>query len=678
MFLAVLSRAVRHAEGKPLDPGDGTYRLIESRAEAVQWVRDRIGAAVIALDIEGDGDPDTVHPSEHQILCLGLCDGVETVIIPEAPFLDGPWHELADALEAAVTVAHNGKFDAGVLGWWLRRKNRPLKITHDTMLAHYALWPAGAPDGEHVGEGELLNRAYHGLKLLGDLYLACGNWALSNTEYQNMRTVPLERMYRYNAYDVQRTHLLLRIFRDQFRHRPRQLHAYLTVLMPASYHLGWMEGRGITVDVPYVSTELVPQMTDEVAGLTRDLIKLADDIMPGHTWPMVSTAKRLPGEGPKEARRFNPGSANQVRDLLEHQGVELPVDRKSKSGKGSTSQRNLNALLRTERKGDPFLTDLLERRRVEKLLSTYAIPLSKAHTRHPFSGTRLFPSFHLHRTLTGRLASSGPNIQNQPKYKPLRRSYVSRGPGYVVIQNDYGQAELRVMAVLGRDDYLRTFFQREAKVDGVIHLPGDPEKKMDLFKTMMPAMFPDVDFEAHPELYAKNRRQLKTVVYGVSFDRGARDIAEDLNVSVKYAQKLINDYLATVPGVAAWRQEVREHIVYEQPLVSRFGRYLLHEAITDKNLHDIQRRALSFLPQSSASDCCLLAAIKVGEKIRSENLDWEMTALIHDAIVLDVPEDEADQASQVVADFMVASAAEWFPEVPFSVDSTRGTNWAEL
>jgi len=674
VFLAVLSRAVRHAEGAPLDVGDGTYQVLITRQEAIEWIEARQSTHTIALDIEGDGDPDTVHPSRHEILCLGLCDGHETVILPEALFGDELWPELADALEKCTTVAHNGKFDAGVLGFRLRGRNQPLRITHDTMLAHYALWPAGGEDGEHA-DATTISRAYHGLKLLGDLYLACGDWSLSKHEYENMRTVALERLYQYNAWDVQRTYLLLQIFRDQFRHRPKQLKAYWEVLMPASSLLCWMEGRGLVVDVPYVASELVPDMTSQVLDLTRTLITHADKILPDHSWPLVAKAKRMPDEDVKAARRFNPGSADQVRTILESQGVVLPVDRKSKSKKGSTSKRNLGLLLKRQRKGDPFLTDLLERRRIEKLLGTYVNPLAtRPHTDHPFEGTRIFPTFHMHKTLTGRLASSGPNIQNQPKYKPLRRSYVARGPGRVVCQCDYGQAELRVMAVLGKDDFLMRFFRKEHAYN-----KGRPKaERMDLFNSLMPTVFADVDFKAHPEAFEEKRRQLKTVVYGLSFGRGARDISEDIDCTPLYAQKIIDDYLASVPGVTAWRQDVLDHVRYDVPLVSRFGRYLLHEPIDEKNQPDIERRALSFLPQSSASDCCLMAAVDLGEFIQNNDLDWEMSALIHDAIILDVPEGEAADAIKITGDFMTASAARHFPEVPFSTDATMGGSWADL
>lgn len=674
IFLAVLSRASRVAHGKDIDPGDGSYRMINNRPEAEEWVRSRIGKAVIAIDIEGDKDPETVHPSLHSVLCLGLCDGTETVIFPEELFAS-LWEELARLLEEATCVAHNGKFDATVLGWRLRNRNEPIRLAHDTMLAHYALWPAGGDDADHA-DSKVAARAYHGLKLLGNLYLGCGEWSLRGDEYKAMRSVPLERLYWYNALDVQRTHLLLRFFRDQFAHNENALKTYVKVLMPASNHLAWMESTGVTVDVEYVRTELIPAMTDQVNQLTLDLIKQVNDILPGHVWPLVAKSKRLPGENVKQARRFNPGSADQVRTVLTHQGVVLPVDRDSKTGKGSTSARTLNLLLRDSRKGDPFLTATLKRRGVEKLLGTYARPLSeRAHTDHPFSGMRIFPQFHLHKTLSGRLASSGPNIQNQPKDKVIKRAYVPSGPGRKVCQTDYGQAELRVMAVLGKDDYLRSFFKKASQYNKVL---ASGSKKMDLFNDMMPSVFPDVDFETHPEKKDELRRQLKTVVYGVSYARGAQDIAEDLNVPVPYAQKVIDDFLATVPGVTAWRQDVIDQVLHHTPLVTRFGRYLLHEAITDRNREDIIRRALSFLPQSSASDCCLLAAIDLGNFIRKEKLDWDITALIHDAIYLDVPEDEAEDSMEVTGKFMLATAAEWFPEVPFDVDGKAGESWAEI
>ena len=219
------------------------------------------------------------------------------------------------------------------------------------------------------------------------------------------------------------------------------------------------------------------------------------------------------------------------------------------------------------------------------------------------------------------------------------------------------------MAVLGNDRFLMKIFK-------------DPT--LDVFDGMMPGIFTDIDFEKNPEKYAELRRPLKAVVYGLAFARGARDIAEDLGMEVSHTQNIINGFLSSALGVTHWRQDVMDHIQYGLPLVSRLGRYFLHPPISDLNRDDIQRSALSFLPQSSASDCCLLAAVELGKHIRSNDLDWDMSALIHDAIILDVPQEQVEEAMKVTGDLMVASAAKWFPEVPFAVDGTWGWSWADF
>lgn len=679
VFLAVMSRAVRHAYGKPIDPGDGSYRIIDNRTEAEQWVRDRVGKTVIAIDIESDKSPQKDHPSTHAVLCLGLCDGKETVILPEHLFQEN-WDTFADLLEAATCVAHNGKFDCVVLGYKLRGRNHPIAIQHDTMLAHYALWPAGGDDEE---DSKVTSLAYHGLKLLGDLYLGCGDWSLTQDEYNDMRSVPLDRLYTYNAKDVQRTLLLLMIFRDQFRKAPvysisgrnvSVAHVYSKILIPGSELLSWMEPTGIPVDVDYVKAELIPDAVASVHDLTRNLIKIVDEIMPHHVWSSpVAVKKRLPDE--TNPYRFNPSSPDQVRAVFAAQGVPLPIDRKSKSKKGSTSKRTLTVLLRTTRQEDPFITNLLELRAQEKLLGTYIRPLADdPHTNHPHGGLRRFPTFDLHKTLSGRLASRGPNIQNQPKHDGIKRAYVPSAPGRVVATRDYGQAELRVMACLSREPYLINFFNAQAR-----EKPTLPKgvKGMDLFNTMLPSVFYNVDFDKYPEKKKELRRPLKAFVYGVGYDRGAADIAEDLNMPVQRAKDIQAAFLATVPNLASWQSDVVGRILAGEHLVTRFGRYMLHEAMTDDNRADILRRGLSFLPQSSASDCCLLAAIELAKFIRSENLDWMMTALIHDAIYLDVPAEEAELAQEKMDELMVASAREWFPEVPFATDGETSRSWAE-
>ena len=662
--LAPLSRAAHIAHGKTPWSATGKYTVAASREETLAWIREAIGAnRTIALDIESDKNPSTVHASRHSILCLGLCDGPRTLIVPESLFDEGLWPELCDLLENAATAAHNGLFDGAVIGFVCRGKNQPLKIRHDTMLAHYALWPVGANDDEHASGGTA--RRVHGLKILGMLYTGCQNWGLTQEQYQNMRSLSLEELYKYNAFDVQHTHNLLREYARQFRLSPDQLKVYRDVLMPASNHLMWQVGFGITVDVPYVLKDLIPGMQADVDQATRDLIHVVEQILPGHTWTKIAPAKLLPEEE-KGTARFNPGSPNQVREVLTAKGIRLPVDRKSKSGLGSTSKLVLTNLLETTHPGDPVLTGLLHRRKQEKLLGTYARPLSeRSHAEHPYSGLRVFPSYNLHKVVTGRLSSDGPNIQNQPKHYLLRKAYKRMHEGRMLIQIDFSQAELRVMAALSRDRYLINIFA---------------DDNADIFDMLLPGAFPQYDFTTMPgDQKSKLRRDLKAIIYGLMFSRGAAAIAQQMKQPVEYAQAIMDGFLANAFKANAWRREITRMVAAGERLTSRMGRYLLHEPIRDnRHLAEVTRQALSFLPQSGSSDSCLLAAIKVGDVIRDNGLDWQITALIHDAINLDVPVEDAEWAAGLVSDLMVETAESWFPEVHFATDWSLGHDWADL
>lgn len=660
--LAPLSRASHIAHGITPWSAPGDYTVLNTREEVLAWIADAKGRT-IALDIESDSDPNTVHPSRHTILCLGLCDGRTTVIAPEHLF-DGLWPELADTLEASVTVAHNGMFDGGVLGWKLRGKNRPLKITHDTMLTHYALYPVGANDDEHAGSGGTARRV-HGLKVQGVLYTGCENWALKGEQYTDMRGVPLEELYRYNAFDVQHTHNLLREHARQLRMQTDQLRAYRDVLMPAAHHLAWQVGFGITVNVDYILAQLIPSMQADVDQATRNIIATVDDILPDVQWTKIPVTKLLPEEE-KGVARFNPGSPHQVRTVLLKKKARLPVDRKSKSKLGSTSKLVLEGLLKTTHKNDPFILALLERRKVDKLLGTYARPLAtNSHTDHPYTGSRVFPSYNLHKVVTGRLSSDGPNIQNQPKHYLLRKAYERMHEGRMLIQVDFSQAELRVMAALSNDQYLLNIF-------------SDPNA--DIFDQLMPGAFPQYDFTTmHPSRKKELRRDLKAIIYGLMFSRGAAAIAEQMGQSVEYAQAIMDSFLGNAYRANAWRSEITKTIVHGGRLTSRMGRYLLHEPIRDhKHQAEVVRQALSFLPQSGASDSCLLAAVKLGEVIRDNDLNWQITALIHDAINLDVPREDTEWAAELVSDLMVETAQHWFPEVHFATDWSLGHTWADV
>ena len=239
-----------------------------------------------------------------------------------------------------------------------------------------------------------------------------------------------------------------------------------------------------------------------------------------------------------------------------------------------------------------------------------------------------------------------------------------------LVQADLSQAELRVMALLSGDTWMINALQ---------------EGQGDFFDThMMPVCFPNEDLAVLATLPVKKkelRTQVKTVQYGLAFGRQAYAIGVELGIDVRDAQKIIDNYLATAPQFAQWREDVMEAAVNPEQrdlLVNPFGRRFQSEVVTGKNLKNIQREALSFLPQSTASDICLSTAIRIHPWIKERGA--HIVALIHDAIVVEAPNDySADTIGKYIQkEFRLTGEMVFGTAVPFLSEYALGDNWGEL
>jgi DNA polymerase-1 len=232
-------------------------------------------------------------------------------------------------------------------------------------------------------------------------------------------------------------------------------------------------------------------------------------------------------------------------------------------------------------------------------------------------------------------------------------------PGYVLMQADYSQAELRVMAALGNDVWLIDIF-------------ADPT--VDVFEQMLPMAFPH-RVPRNAEEKKEMRALLKGVIYGLAFGRQAKAIAHALGMHPAEAQRIIDNFLGAATGLAGWRESVFKRLHSGEGLRTRHGRYFQNDVITPRNKAAVERSALSFEPQSSASDCCVLAAIELFQWIEDNKKPWFLMALVHDSITLDVPEDQAEEASEVTRAMLVKHGQAVFPEVVFAADGGWGKTW---
>jgi DNA polymerase I - 3''-5'' exonuclease and polymerase domains len=238
-----------------------------------------------------------------------------------------------------------------------------------------------------------------------------------------------------------------------------------------------------------------------------------------------------------------------------------------------------------------------------------------------------------------------------------------------LVQIDLSQAELRVMAALSGDTWMLDALQ---------------EGQGDFFDThMMPVCFPWVTpKELEDHVYKKElRTQVKTVQYGLAFGREALAISVELGVTPLAARVIIDNYLKQAPQFAQWREDVKAAATdpdKRDMLINPFGRKFQSEIITRKNKNNIEREALSFLPQSTASDICLATAIRVHPWIKSQGA--HIVGLVHDAILVEAPGPYvADSiARRIMAEFRVTGEMVFGDVVPFLSDFGIGDNWGEL
>lgn len=599
------------------------------------------------VDIETQGDIKKLHHSQRELLCVGLHNPLQGTLVIPRDQLGQPWPELITALRNFQLVAHNGKFDLPTLGYGLGGDERSLELAFDTQLAHYALQPAA---GEHA------------LEALAVRYLGAEPWDVGGDKTNLASRDPLQ-LHRYNALDVQYGWELLELFEPLVAADSDVRNVFENVLMRASRMLQKREPYGIGFDPEYTREELAEVLEIDATRLRKTLVEMAHRVLPRTREVMRQRSKTVkdPETGEKirttwkEAKEveyeFNPGSWQQIKALYAQAGVDL----------ASTDEKTM--LPRAER-GDEFAATLLKWRGITKQLSTYVVSLLEKQ--NPVLGgprPRLFTTYKLHGTVTGRLSSENPNIQNIPREKRLRRMFVPYTHERLHVQVDMSQAELRVIAAEAGDPYLLELF----------HNPD-----VDIFTQMLPGVFPHVDFTTADDATKKElRAKLKGVIYGLNFGRGARAIAGAIGSSLEEAQRIIDMFFTNAAKVGPWRENIIRSVHNGTPLVSRFGRHFQHEVITRKNAGNVERSALSFKPQSNSSDINLLAACDAQDEIEDKGWDWHIVALVHDATTIDAPEKEIEGAAELLERKLKGRAALHFPEVPFATDANWGKTWAE-
>lgn len=615
---------VRESSREPWTPPH--YVVLDDVDSALAGIAELESATdVLVVDIEVGVDKDTTffHPNEFDLLCVGLAyaKGRAVVLGEGAVRHRKVLDALAQLLRRKKLVAHNGKFDlAG-----LQPHCGSLELWFDTMLASYCL-------DERPGN--------HGLKVRAVEELGAPQYDQEISQYipkgdKNYANIPRPILYKYNAYDVACTWDLMEL--DLPRLRKKDLLKVHDMLVAASNQLMFVEMNGIAFDIPY-SFELIAQYQARLAELEERINKIVT----------AATAKKENEEDRKTS--LNPRSPKQITEFLHGQGIRV----------SSTNVDTLVALrerLAERSYAGLFIAALLKHRREQKLYSTYVVGLQ----RRLYRG-RIYTTYLLHGTTSGRLASRNPNLQNIVRDKAIRRQFVASKPENILMQRDYKQAELRVMTTLAKDEYFR----------GIL---SDPEA--DLFTELVQQLY-GISREQALDGSAQSKEmriRVKAFVYGLGYGREVASIAKEFKIPLHEATALRDGFFDLIPGIVRWQKEIKHTIHRTGKLVTPFGRQRRFHLITDQNKKDVENEALSFLPQSTASDICLRAFTRVRPMLRG--LAY-VRLTIHDALVVECPRARQEEVSHILMEAMEQSGREFTDYVPFTTDVTFGNSWGEL
>lgn len=347
-------------------------------------------------------------------------------------------------------------------------------------------------------------------------------------------------------------------------------------------------------------------------------------------------------------KKININSPKQLGEAL-FDTLKLPAGKKTKSGY-STNAETLEKL----RGEHPVIEHILLYRTYQKLNSTYVEGLLKAVD----ATGRIHTEFKQTETRTGRISSREPNLQNIPVRTELGsrfRKYFVAGEGRVLLDADYSQIELRVLASMSDDEKMISAFLD----DHDIHT----ETASEIFKLPRTMITPEL------------RRRAKAVNFGIVYGIGAFSLAQDVGVSMKEAKEYIDGYLATYAGVAHYLDKTVAQAQQDGFVTTMFGRRraLPELASSNKMLQALGKRLAMNTPiQGTAADIIKLAMIRVSERLRAEKLDARLILQVHDELIVESSRKDAEKATALLQEEMESAVK---LRAPLVAEVGSGESW---
>jgi DNA polymerase-1 len=608
------------SEGATPDaPGYGPYETITTLDALRAFLAEAVSGGMLALGVETDG----VEAVRAALvgLSLAVAPGRAGYVPLRHDLLVGPQIDPEEAMAALAPVLA----DRSVL-----------KVLHDAKFGLAVLERAGASQGTAPVDDTMLisyaqdaGRNGHGLAELAGLHLGhtpMGLDAATGTGRARVTFagVPLDRATAYAAEEADLTLRLWHVLRPRLR-EAKALAMYERMERRLVPIILAMEQAGVRVDA------------DELRRLSADF---AGRMAVGET-----LIHKLAG------RAFNLGSPKQLGEVLFDE-MRLPGGKRNKTGAWGTDAAVLQDLAD---RGHELPERLLQWRQLAKLKSTYTDALIQEID--PIT-KRVHTRFAMAATTTGRLSSTDPNLQNIPirteEGGRIRRAFVAE-PGHVLISADYSQIELRLLAHVADLPVLRDSFANGEDIHA--------RTASEVFGVPMAGMDP------------LTRRRAKAINFGIIYGISAFGLARQLQIEPGQAKRYIDAYFERYPGIRQYMERTKEEARAAGFVLTPFGRRCWIPGIADKNAARrsyAERQAINAPLQGGAADIIKRAMVKLPEALDGARLAARMLLQVHDELLFEAPQAEAEATAAIVREVMQQAAS---LSVPLVVETGIGLDW---
>jgi DNA polymerase-1 len=535
-----------------------------------------------------------------------------------------PPSHVIEALRPALTAPskpkymHNAAYDLIML----RRYGLDVTpIAFDTMIAEWLLNPDSRRKGlKDQAEDRLNVQMTHIQELIGK-----GKTQIT------MDRVPVEQAAPYAAADAAITFRLVEEINPQLVDK-RLIKLFEEIEMPLIPVIADLDMNGVKLDLPYLG-ELSREFAERLNSYQDQIYAMAGD-------------------------RFNIGSPKQLNDILFGK-LQLPTTGLSKSAHGfSLDAEALDSL----KDYHPMVGLLLEWRTLEKLKTTYVDSLNNLVDEHG----RIHTTYNQTGSVTGRVSSETPNLQNIPvrteEGRRVRKAFIAE-QGHHLLSVDYSQIELRILASYSKDPLLLESFAQDR----------------DIHRATAAVVY-SIPFD---QVTKEQRYFAKRVNFGLIYGMGAFRLARESGLKLYEAQDFIEKYFQRFPGIKSYFDGVKTQAELQGYLETLKGRRRYFHALRPADKSRIssvlraraEREAINMPIQGTAADIMKISMIRLSQRLKAEKSRARLILQVHDELVLEVPDEDIQATASLVCEVMEGAME---LAVPLKVESNIGVNWAEM